>query len=357
MKNKSSVMLIASLVFALITAVLAYSWLVGGGQKQSKSEVAVSVIVAKVMIPDGTKIQQDMLTVEQKASSTVNPENLKDKNQIIGKFTRGTVLKGEGFPPERLYSEDSQLLNMRIEKDHRAVAISATQFVGVGDMIHEGDRVDVYAVLPEKLENQVIVRPDIAALILQNIGVLSVRKEVEANKGTATGGSETSSKTADANQQIYAITLSVPTKEVEHLMLAESLGTIKLALRPYQSTDQIQSYGTVWQELILDQQKQMRQLFPKYPIQNDLNKINGPIVAAPEPKAVSNAATPIAAAMVQAPTSSSYSWYTVQYGDTLMKLSKRFYSGNVHRYNDIKLANKLTDNVLHPGQTLKIPRP
>jgi LysM repeat protein len=50
----------------------------------------------------------------------------------------------------------------------------------------------------------------------------------------------------------------------------------------------------------------------------------------------------------------SYSSYTVLSGDSLFRISKRLL-GSGARYTEIKALNGLTSNIIHTGQTLKIP--
>lgn len=50
----------------------------------------------------------------------------------------------------------------------------------------------------------------------------------------------------------------------------------------------------------------------------------------------------------------SYSSYTVLSGDSLYRISRRLL-GSGARYTEIKALNGLTSNIIHTGQTLKIP--
>ena len=51
----------------------------------------------------------------------------------------------------------------------------------------------------------------------------------------------------------------------------------------------------------------------------------------------------------------SYSSYTVLSGDSLYRISKRLLGSGV-RYTEIKALNGLTSNIIHEGQTIKIPK-
>ncbi len=94
----------------------------------------------------------------------------------MGKFTAESILQGEGFPPERLMDSIDEELSLRIHGSMRAVSIMVNKNAGVSDYVRPGDRVDIFMYLPELTEQQVVIRPEITKLMLQNIEVLSVRK-------------------------------------------------------------------------------------------------------------------------------------------------------------------------------------
>ena len=66
-----------------------------------------------------------------------------------------------------------------------------------------------------------------AKIILQNIEILAVDKQLNREE-------KTNDKAIDKEKTLtnFLVTLSVPTSEIEKLVLAESIGSIKLALRP-----------------------------------------------------------------------------------------------------------------------------
>lgn len=52
--------------------------------------------------------------------------------------------------------------------------------------------------------------------------------------------------------------------------------------------------------------------------------------------------------------SKSYTTYTIQKGDTLWSIARKFL-GDGSRYNEIMNLNRLTSTTIYPGQVLKIP--
>lgn len=361
MKGRNMILLLLSLVLALGTSVLAWSWL--KGQSPEKAQSTVTMWVAKETIPSGTVIKEDMIV--QKELPGKLPEGvLNTKEEILGKTTKETVLKAEGFPGERLFSEQEKLLDMRLPAGNRAYSISVTQYSAVADLLKAGDRIDVFVFLEEIEKNSVVIRPDIATLLLQDVEILGVRKELNPED-----------KPPEELADLYTLTLSVPVKDIEKLVFAGEKGVLKVALRPANATDSYSSYGVIWQELLLDKDLKIRDMQPVYDLEKNSEAItmarpNQPVVNAAKattPSAVNNTTTPpqptvVAPVTPKQPTPTAqevkkptYSLYTVQTGDTLMSISRQFFKGSASHYDDIMRMNGLSDPTIRPGQKLKIP--
>lgn len=342
MRNKSSILLVTSLILAVMVSGVAWVWLKSNGP--AKPQQTVSMWVAKETIPPGMVIKSEMI-VQKTVEGDLPPGLLNSAEDIQGKTTKDSILKGEGFPVERILSEDDRMLSMRLPDGHRAYAISVTQYSAVADLLRAGDRIDVFVFLSEIEKDQVVIRPDIASLLLQNIEILSVRKELSA-----------SDEKPEELTELYTLTLSVPVKDIEKLVFGAEKGVLKVALRPANATDTFDSYGVIWQELLLDPALNIREMFPEYNTVNDPNVINSailknPVVPVKEPAE----SEPVVQAADTTPSQKKYTLYTVKYGDSLMSISRDFFKGNASYYDDIMRMNKLPDQIINPGQTLRIP--
>lgn len=363
MKNRKILMLI-SLILALATAGAALFWLKTQDSETAKPIEKAAIWVAKEDIPAETKIEEKMIEKVQVPKEQLSAGIYTDSKDIIGKFAKDTILKGEGFPSQRLYSEEDQLLSMRLKSGYRAFSISMTRFSGVADLLKSGDRVDVFVFLKEIAGQDQIIRPDVAQIMLQDIEVLAVRKEV-------TKDTPEPEKTDD----LYAVTVAVPVKAVEKLILAEETGLIKLALRPVKDTNTYTSYGVIWKELLLDPSLNIRDFEPEYGTARGTDvlttvtpnqSLSSPASmdsagAQPAVKTPTTVISPSTSTQVTPKTpvptvkKTTYTIYTVQPGDTLMSISRKFFNGSASHYDDIMVMNKLSDPTINPGQKLKIP--
>ena len=166
---------------------------------------------------------------------------------IIGMFTKEEILEGELIPRERLMEENTEDLSLRIEEGKRAVSISSNEISGVGDLIIAGDYVDVYVTVDEYTVDKKTTRsiyPHITKLLLQNIKVLAISKEMSKGDEKRI---ETPSK--------YSVTLAVDSSEGEKLIQAEDLGRIKLALRPLIDQSTYDTPGAIRSDIVPDRGK------------------------------------------------------------------------------------------------------
>jgi len=355
MKNRNSLLMI-SLLLALATAGAAFFWLKTQDGSNAKPVEKVALWTAKEDIAGGAVITDKMLEKTMVSKDQIPEGVVTDSKDIVGHYAKDSILKGESFPPQRLYSETDRLLSMRLEPGYRAFSISMTQFSGVADLIKPGDRVDVFVFLKEIEKDSVIVRSDIAQVLLQNVEVLAVRKETQKD-----------SPPPEAVSDLYAVTVAVPVKAVEKLILGEETGLLKIALRPLNEKNTYTSYGVIWKELLLDPSLKIRDFEPSYGTEKNLDALTTaqpnqtvPDVTAPS-VTPAQAGTPSAVTPVPSQESSkpvkkaTYTIYTVQPGDTLMSISRKYFGGSAAYYDDIMRMNGLSDQTIKPGQKLKIP--
>jgi len=338
-KHAGRGLFLLALIFALLTAYLSYTYLSGLSEESDQpKEEMIEVWVARDFIPSREIIVEEMIEAIEVPASGDYQRYYQNSEDIVGKFTAESILKGEGFPPERLMENIDDELSLRIHGSMRAVSIMVDKNSGVSDMIRPGDRVDIFMFLPELTKNEVIIRPDITKLMLQNIEILSVRKN-----------SNRQFPEEELQVPVYDMTIAVPVLEIEKLYLAQNVGSIKLALRPFSGDTFYNSYGTIWEEIFLDQEMKLRDFFPEYEIQEDLSKVTedklGEYEELVESSEIENSQS----------SSETYELYTVVYGDTLIKISVDFYD-DPSKYVEIKRVNQLRTNKIFPGQQLRIPK-
>jgi pilus assembly protein CpaB len=321
MKNTGKRLILISFTLAVISSTVIFIYL----KSLKAPDITIkqrTILVANESIAPRTIIEKKMVKEIQVQDNEIFKDYIMDSSNIIGKYTKDIILKDEGFRSDKLINELDNELSLKIEGNNRAISINVNGSTGVSDLIREGDFVDVIVHLSEKKDGQKIVRPDLSKILLQNLQVLAIDKALYRD-----GEKRVEIPTS------YLVTLSVPVFDIEKLVLAEDIGQLKLALRPLKPDYIHKTEGTVWQELILDDFKEMKNLFPEYKTK----------VA--EEKKVSSGDIKY----------EKYSYYKVKPGDTLRRISTTFY-GNPAKYILIKQANGIGDeNLIKAGTGIKIP--
>lgn len=327
MKSIGKRLIIISFVLALTASVSVFFYLKSLG-KPKETIQKKKVLVAAENIPARTLINKKMIKEIQVPEDSIFNDYMQDSSAVVGKYTKETILLNEGFRKDRLLSEDGNELGFKIEANHRAVSVNVTGAAGVAELLKPGDYVDVIVYLAEKKDGQELVHPEMAKTILQNIKVLAVDKDI-ARDTTAKKAEE------DKVPTTFLVTLSVASSDIERLVLAEDIGSIKLVLRPLEKEENSNTQGATWKELSLDTSGQPSNTPP----QGDTN---------PPPASNAGGGT-------TAENKNKLTYYTVKSGDTLRSISRSFY-GTPDKYVLIRDMNKIgnQDKIL-TGEVLKIP--
>ena len=208
---------------SLICTFLFYQYL-SSLEKADEDKRYTTVVVAKENIEPNSKIIKNMIE-EKKIAIDNTTLNINIKTgDIVGKYVKDTILKGENIRTERLVDENDKSLAMKIPENKRAVSILVDEYMAVGDMIEPGNYVDIYVNLDEKtIENMAgkVYYSNQTKMLLQNIQVLAISKKQIIED-----------KERDKVPNKYSITLAATAFDTEKLIYAENYGTIKLALRP-----------------------------------------------------------------------------------------------------------------------------
>lgn len=326
MRNITKRLFLYAFLFALVAAGAIYFYIKSLEIETGVTVEKIPILVAAENIPARTLISQEMLQSVEIPQEGEFGAFINDPSELIGQYTKEAIYQNERFHPDKLLEAIQEELSLIIKPDHRAVSLMLNLDSGVSNLIRPGDFIDVLVFLPELKEADRIVRPDVAKMILQSIEVLAIDQELYRD--------------SDPRLEIpttYFITLSIPVLKVERLVLAQNIGNIKLALRPLQENFVYDTGGVIWEELLLDDSNKMKDMLPQYEIQSESKK---------NLDEISNE--------IQKPIDKYY-YYTIQYGDTLVSISKKFYNDET-KYTLIKQVNKIGDeNTIVTGTGLKIP--
>lgn len=328
MKGLGKKLILLSFIFALICSVVIFIYL--KSLKTPKEIIEkITILVAEEDIPPRVEINKKMIKEIEVPKDEIFDVYIKETSDIVGKYTKETIRRDEGFREEKLLQEDGDdnELAFNIDAKHRAVTLNANGEAGVANLLKPRDYVDVVVYLPEKVENGVVVRPDMTKMIIQNLKVLAIDKELYRKEAV---NAEEEKKPTDT----FLVTLSVPVVEIERLVLAEDIGNIKLVLRPLDKEGNSDTEGAIWQDISADPSKYKTDI----PLENGEN---------PKPSS-GNSST-------SNNQQTKYTRYTVKKGDTLRSISEAFY-GDPDKYKLIQDFNKISNkNHIINGEVIKIP--
>jgi pilus assembly protein CpaB len=174
------------------------------------------VVVAAVDIPLADPIDAQWLKAVDWPTA-VRPEGaVSDPAAVVGKVAMTAIAKGEPVLASKLVVAGARRgLATIVPEGMRAVAVKVDEVVGVAGFVQPGDRVDVVVTMRPRDDG-----PFVARIVLQNVQVLAVGKEIEAR-----------GKDAKEAKTVTVATLVVTSEESERLALSTDRGHILLALR------------------------------------------------------------------------------------------------------------------------------
>lgn len=311
MKSTSKKLILISFVLAVMATLSVFIYL----QSLNKPKEAVkntTILVAVETIPPRTLIDKKMVKEIQLSDNSIFQDYIANLTDVIGKYSKETILKNEGFHKDKLLGSDSNELSVKIQNNFRGISINVSGDSGVSNLILPGDFVDIVAFFAEKKDGIKIVRPDISKIILQNIEVVAVDKKLNRDDNGAV-------KVEEKTIANFLVTLAVKNTDIEKVVLAEGIGSLKLALRPIKDEGINGTKGTTYDMLMLNEDTKTQVTDSSNNASKDVN-------------------------------------YTVKQGDTLKKISTEFY-GDPEKFVLIKEANNIdNENLIVIGEVIKIPK-
>lgn len=188
-----------------------------------------SVVVAVKDLKPGTTLTSEMLKVVVWSGSPTPGGSFTTTDQVAGRRLVQAVAEGDPVLPARL--ERSSTAGNSIPASQRAVSTHVTDSIGVLEMLHSGDHVDVQ-VLSNNKEH---ADPEIRT-VLQNKIVLAIHPAPEPTSHGASAAP--------------VVTLLVDKNEAEALALADSTARVRLALRNPEDSDRNSHGGLAFSNLL-----------------------------------------------------------------------------------------------------------
>jgi pilus assembly protein CpaB len=196
------------------------------------------VVIAAIDLSIATKLQPDHLTVIEWPKASRPNGTVNDPKELEGRVVNASITKGEPILLSKIASGDGKsALSTVLPAGMRAVSVRVDDVIGVAGFIHPGDHVDVIVTMTPQV--QAGNGPPISKIILQDIKVLAVGKELE-------------SRTRDPQKPVpvTVATLMVGSEESERLALAASKGQLLLALRSGIDGEVVATSGVAPQALL-----------------------------------------------------------------------------------------------------------
>ena len=230
MDRKKLVLLVGALIVAIGTALVARSMFAGASAPEAGAAAVVEaqgpkVLVAQRALPAGTIITADAIGFQLWPEELVQDAYFlggeADITKLIGTVVRHNVTAGEPVTQGSLVSPgDRGFLAAALTPGMRAVTVPVDAKAGVAGFVFPGDRVDM--VLTQSVGGGEGPALKTSETILRNLRVLATDKSTTQTKKdgrTVVKGFRT-------------VTLEVTPSIAEKVAVAQTLGTLSLALRP-----------------------------------------------------------------------------------------------------------------------------
>lgn len=221
-----------ALVLAMVSGVLIFMWTSRVAQQNTAPAAVadtVPVVVAKVDIRTGTKLDPDMLDTREFTPASRPSGAFSSIEEIEGRVLSVNVGGNEAITASKL-ADPSVIgggVSALIAPGKRAMSVKGNEVMGLSGFVRPGDRVDVIASMTVGSRDTAVTK-----LVLERVKVLAT--------GTELTPPDEDGKTASVD--VY--TLELTPKESERLALAATRGTLNFALRNEQDEEKVLTTGS-----------------------------------------------------------------------------------------------------------------
>ena len=229
MDKKKLMLLLGALVIAIGTAMAARSLFIGASAPKADAASQVPkgprVLVAQRALPVGTIITADSVAFQAWPKEMVQDayfiDGEADLNKLLGTVVRYPITAGQPVTQGGLVAPgDRGFLAAALGPGMRAVTIPVSAKTGVGGFVFPGDHVDL--LLTQTVPSQGDGPPlKTTETILHNIRVLATDQSTET----------TVEEGKTVVREFRTVTLEVTPKIAEKVDVAQTIGTLSLALR------------------------------------------------------------------------------------------------------------------------------
>jgi pilus assembly protein CpaB len=228
MDRKKIVLLLGALIIAVGTAFAARTMFAGGAAPEAEAApvpTGPKVLVANRALPTGTIITADAMGYQQWPEELVQDayflDGESDISKLLGTVVRHPITAGEPVTQGSLVSPgDRGFLAAALGPGMRAVTVPVSAKTGVAGFVFPGDRVDI--VLTQSVKGAEGQPLKAAETVLRNLRVLATDQRT---------GQTTNEDGKTVVRAFRTVTLEVTPKLAEKVAVAQTIGTLSLALR------------------------------------------------------------------------------------------------------------------------------
>jgi pilus assembly protein CpaB len=242
--------LFLALILAALSAVLVYAAISRSGGDGGGAAGDIPVVVAKLAIPAGTRITDDMVELRQLPETAVGFDPLTATEDAVGRVAKFPLAANEQLLVSKVVSSTDRaskdVLSNLLERGERGFGIEVTAVIGAGGLVLPGDYVDVFWV-PDGPATDV---PG-AQLLAEDIEVVSVQQtlvdlaptapgaqvEGQEQQQQGTSGERVRGSEADPIPDAATVTLMLTPEEAQRVFCGEETGSIRLAVRAFGDHD------------------------------------------------------------------------------------------------------------------------
>lgn len=230
MDKKKLFLLVGALIVAIGSAIAARTLFAGAGTPQAEAAAKVAVgpkvLVAQRALPVGTIISADSLSFQPWPKELVQDayymEDTTEMPKLLGTVVRNPITAGQPLTKGSLVAPgDRGFLAAALGPGMRAVTIPVSARTGVAGFIFPGDHIDVVLTQSIKVGEGDRMAFRSSETILRNLRVLATDQSAESEQ-------------VEGKTRVRAfstVTVEVTPKLAEKVAVAQTLGTISLALR------------------------------------------------------------------------------------------------------------------------------
>ena len=199
----------------------------------------ITIVTAKTSIPERTLIKEEMLSLTTMPSNKVPNGALMRTTDLVGRPTRVPIQAGEVITTQKVFASILDMgLSGRIPPDCRAITVGISDVTGVAGFAQPGDYVDVMLVSSQVENNKVV-----SEMILQNVLLLAINKQVETQNNASAQNSANKNQNQNTGNQPKVTgnpamaTMALVPEDALKLAAKAQLGQIYLVLRPYRPSN------------------------------------------------------------------------------------------------------------------------